>query len=66
MVTKQRTATAFSEDGIIVDTYDYFCLSTDEKPTDGVAVNSLLLELDTFKFYFFDGEAWQEPGGDSE
>lgn len=44
-------------------------LSADEKPTEinGVAVhqNSLFLELDTGKFYYFDGEDWAEMGGGS-
>lgn len=41
--------------------YEYKGLSTDEKPTD-CAANSLFLELDTGKFYYFDGEAWNELG----
>lgn len=46
------------------DDLSYQGLSTDDpKPTDNVAVNSLFLELDTGKFYYFDGEAWQEVGG---
>ena len=64
MVTKQRTGTAFGPDGIIADTYDWKCLSTDEKPTEDVAENDLLLELDTGKGYYFDGEAWQPVGGE--
>lgn len=41
--------------------YEYKGLSTDAKPTD-CAANSLFLELDTGKFYYFDGEAWNELG----
>lgn len=41
--------------------YEYKGLSTDEKPAD-CAENSLFLELDTGKFYYFDGEAWNELG----
>lgn len=37
-------------------------LSTDSKPTDAV-VNTIFLELDTGKFYYFDGTDWQEVGG---
>ena len=38
-------------------------LSTDSsKPTEGVAVNSLFLELDTNKVYYFDGTEWKEIG----
>lgn len=36
----------------------YQCLSTDVKPTEGVPINSLLLELDTGSFYYFDGTFW--------
>ena len=38
-------------------------LSTDEKPTEDVGVNSLFLELDTGDFYYFDGEDWSKVGG---
>lgn len=37
-------------------------LSTDTKPTEGVAVNSLFLEVDTGKFYFYTGQQWQAMG----
>lgn len=39
-------------------------LSTDEKPTNDVAPNTLFLEVDTGKFYYFDGESWGKVGGD--
>ena len=42
--------------------FEYKGLSTDEKPTDGVGINSLFLELDTNTFYYFDGEGWTELG----
>lgn len=38
-------------------------LSTDEKPTENIAINALFLELDTGDFYYFDGDAWQKVGG---
>ena len=41
---------------------DMRCESTDEKPTN-VAVNTLMLEMDTGDFYYFDGTAWQKVGG---
>jgi len=63
MITKQRAATAFDADGIVVDKYDWSGLSTDEKPTEGVAINDLFLELDTGDGYYFDGEAWAKIGG---
>ena len=31
-----------------------FCLSTDEKPTDGLATGSSLVEVDTGDCYFYD------------
>ena len=41
-------------------------LSTDVKPTvvDGnpVGINSLFVELDTSKIFYFDGEIWKEVG----
>lgn len=44
-------------------TGDLMCSSTDVKPTD-VAVNTRCLELDTGKFWYFNGTTWTEtPGG---
>ena len=45
----------------------FVCLSTDEKPTALPGYTdelkySLLLELDTKKIYYFDGDAWVELG----
>ena len=62
MVTKQIAATSYTDDGIAVDVYDYYGLSTDDKPTDA-AVNAFFLENDTKKLFYFDGEAWQPFGG---
>lgn len=45
------------------NTGNYVGLSTDEKPTEGVFVNTIYLELDTGDFYYFDGENWQIIGG---
>lgn len=42
-------------------TYEYKALSTDTKPTD-CGNNSVLWELDTNKFYYFDRGAWMELG----
>lgn len=44
---------------------NYKGLSTDTKPTEGVEINALFLELDTYAFYFWDGEAWQLVGGEA-
>ena len=41
---------------------EILCLSSDTKPTDGIAVNSLALELDTNKTYYFNGTSWTEIG----
>lgn len=40
-------------------------LSTDDKPTEGVGVNSKFYELDTNNVYYFTGEAWAKVGGET-
>lgn len=45
--------------------YSFKGLSTDDKPTEGVGVNSLFWELDTNDTYYFDGETWSKVGGDA-
>ena len=40
----------------------YEGLSTDSKPTEGVGLNALFLELDTGDFYYFNGTAWAKVG----
>lgn len=65
MITKSRIEPAFSENGFIVDRYDWCGLSTDSKPTENVAVNDLFLELDTGNFYYFNGTSWATVGGAS-
>ena len=37
--------------------------SQDDKPLEGIGVNSKFYELDTGKTYYFDGEDWSEVGG---
>ena len=41
------------------------CLSTDSKPTDGIANGSILIEMDTGSIYMFDeaGAEWLEVAG---
>ena len=41
---------------------DVRCLSTDEKPTEGIRNGSTLVEIDTGKSYMFDsdGSEWHE------
>lgn len=41
---------------------EILCLSTDTKPTSGIATNSLAQELDTNKTFYFNGTAWAEIG----
>ena len=53
MITYQRGANDYEMKG----------LSTDTKPTENIAVNSLFLELDTGDFYYFNGVAWEKVGG---
>ena len=42
---------------------EYCGLSTDTKPTEGVATNALFLELNTGDFYYFNGTGWAKVGG---
>ena len=35
-------------------------LSTDAKPTTGVDINTIIRELDTNKYYYFDGTTWNQ------
>ena len=51
-----------SRDQRMGNDYSFKGLSTDEKPTEGVAVNSIFWELDTNDNYYFDGEDWQKIG----
>lgn len=41
---------------------DYVCLSSDSKPTTGIANGSILMEMDTGKLYLFDeaNSQWRE------
>ena len=43
--------------------HEYKGESTDTKPTENVAVNSIFFELDTGDFYYFNGTAWAKIGG---
>ena len=40
----------------------YEGLSSDTKPTEDVPMNALFLELDTGKFFYYDGSDWAEVG----
>ena len=45
---------------------EYIGLSTDDKPTENVVVNSLFFEADTGDFYYYTGDEWSKVGGGSE
>lgn len=49
-----------NSDGAFVNYIEAAGLSTDTKPTDGIATGSLFLEVDTGDFYAFDedGGTW--------
>ena len=63
MITKAKASTAYDEENKIVEHYDWRGLSDDTKPTEGVAVNDLFLEVDTGDGYYFDGTDWLKIGG---
>lgn len=42
--------------------HEFLGLSTDDMPMVDIALNSLFLELDTGKVYYFDGSDWLEVG----
>lgn len=42
----------------------YQGLSTDNKPTENVPINSLFLELDSGDFYYFNGTEWAKVGAE--
>lgn len=54
-------ATYVGNDKILVESV---CLSTDSKPTTGIANGSLCLEMDSGKIYYFDetSSTWAELG----
>ena len=43
--------------------YEFKGTSSDTKPTENVAENSLFYELDTGSFYYFTGSSWEEIPG---
>ncbi len=58
----QRENKTFTYDGLAVG--DFACLSTDTKPTEGIANGSVCIEMDTGKIYFYDAAnaEWLEWG----
>lgn len=64
MVTKRKTGDMLDERGFHKTTsFDWMCLSTDEKPKNGANINEILLELDTGKGFHFNGSEWEPIGG---
>ena len=61
MITKSKGSTGYTEDGMI-EHYDWRGTSQDTKPTEGVTVNDLFLEVDTGDGYYFDGTDWVKMG----
>lgn len=58
MITVLKTLWYTSQENLI----EAVCLSTDTKPTTGIANGSQLIEMDTGKIYFYDKEntEWKE------
>lgn len=59
MITIEKIKKVINNDTFF--TYELKGLSTDEKPTANIQINSLFLELDTGDFYYFD-ETWKKVG----
>lgn len=51
-----------SEDNALLDLVEIACLSTDDKPTAGIATGSICVEVNTGKVFFFNeaSGAWVE------
>lgn len=64
MITYNVTDYEIRDDGSKVQEINGFCLSSDTKPTAGIANGSILTEMNTGKIYMFNeaGKAWVEFG----
>lgn len=64
MITYNVTDYEIREGGVKVQEISGFCLSSDTKPTSGIANGSVLTEMDTSKVYTFNeaGGEWLEFG----
>lgn len=64
MVTYNVTDYEIREGGVKVQEISGFCLSSDTKPTAGIANGSILTEMNTGKIYMYNeaGKAWVEFG----
>lgn len=63
MVSYDPNTVVYLGDGTVF--FEGFCLSTDTKPTTGIANGSSLREMDTTNTYHYDAdsEAWIVPTG---
>ncbi len=61
MLTFNRVDLVDTVDGVAKNYVEGACLSSDTKPTTGVANGSLLLEMNTSTLYMFDeaGNTWR-------
>jgi hypothetical protein len=64
MITYNVTDYEIREGGEKVQEISGFCLSSDTKPTSGIANGSILTEMNTGKVFLFNeaGKAWVEFG----
>ena len=64
MVSYTKCEYAQNDNGKYINSVEGRGLSTDTKPTDGIANGSILLEMDTSTVYMFDAdsETWKEWG----
>ena len=62
MITTMKKSAPLSASGMLMY-YEFTGLSSDTKPTDEkIADNSIFLELDTGKIYYFANNSWVELG----
>lgn len=67
MVRKKKARPVLDAQGRTLsdNSFDWTCLSIDEKP-ENAQINDLLFELDTNKGFYFDGAEWQPIGGKND
>ena len=62
MVTIIDNKGGTAENGVVLGYFEFAGLSTDTKPTEGIATGSIFTEVNTGKVFFFnsDAGAWVE------
>lgn len=62
MLTYTKKNFVEDHDGVALNYVEGYCLSSDSKPTAGIANGSVMIEMNTSKVFFFDqaGQAWRE------